>query len=377
MELLNRARELEAQGKKIIHLEIGEPDFQTHESIVRAGLNAIAAGQIRYVPAGGLPQLRQAIAAFYQRRYGVGIAAERIFLTPGGSGAFLLALALLLEPGKRVLMTDPGYPCNPNFVYLFGGVPEAIPVTAATDFHLTAKLVRQHWQPDTAGVWLASPANPTGTVIEPGELAAICQVVAEKGGFVLSDEIYHGLEYGTRCLSALEVSDEVFVANSFSKYFGMTGWRLGWLVVPKVYVEAAERIVQNIFISASVHAQYAALAAFDPQTLEVLEDRRRKFEARRDFLYDSLSMMGFRIEVKPRGAFYLYADCSRLTLDSYRFAWDLLEQAGVAVTPGCDFGRVRASSYIRFAYTIDFDGLQEGIERIRNFIGRAGKTVPA
>ncbi len=375
MELLARARALEAQGKRIIHLEIGEPDFPTPKSIARAGLDAIAAGHVRYVQAAGLPQLRQAIAAFYQKRYGVSIAAERIFLTPGGSGAFLLALALLLEPAKRVLMTDPGYPANPNFVHLFSGVPEAIPVSAATNFHLTAKLVREHWQPDTAGVWLASPANPTGTVIDLKALASICHAVAQRGGFVLSDEIYHGLEYGKRCTSALEVTDEAFVVNSFSKYFGMTGWRLGWLVVPKAYVEVAERIVQNIFISAPVHAQYAALAAFDSQTLEVLEARRRKFEDRRDFLYDSLSALGFRIEVKPQGAFYLYADCSALTSDSYRFAWDLLEQAGVAVTPGCDFGRVRASSYVRFAYTIDLEGLQEGVARIGNFISRGRRMI--
>lgn len=371
MELLARARTLEAQGKRIIHLEIGEPDFPTPEPIARAGMDAIAAGHVRYVPAAGLPQLRQAIAAFYQKRYGVSVAAERIFLTPGGSGAFLLALALLLEPAKRVLMTDPGYPCNPNFVHLFTGVPEAIPVSAATNFHLTAKLVREHWQPDTAGVWLASPANPTGTVIDPEELASICRAVAERGGFVLSDEIYHGLEYGKRCISALEVTEQAFVANSFSKYFGMTGWRLGWLVVPEAYVEAAERMVQNIFISAPTHAQYAALAAFDFQVLEELESRRRKFEDRRDFLYDSLLALGFRIEVKPQGAFYLYADCSRLTSDSYRFALELLEQAGVAVTPGCDFGQVRASSYVRFAYTTDLEVLQEGVERIGNFIRRA------
>lgn len=254
MELLARARALEAQGKRIIHLEIREPDFPTPDPIARAGMDAIAAGHVQYVPAAGLPQLRRAIAAFYQKRYGVSIAAERIFLTPGSSGAFLLALALLLEPSKRVLMTDPGYPGNPNFVHLFTGVPEAIPVSAATNFHLTAKLVRQHWQPDTAGVWLTSPANPTGTVIDPGELASICHAVAERGGFVLSDETYHGLEYGERCISALEVTKQAFVANSFSKYFGMTGWRLGWLVVPEAYTEAAERIVQNIFISAPVHS---------------------------------------------------------------------------------------------------------------------------
>ncbi|MBN2700671.1 MAG: pyridoxal phosphate-dependent aminotransferase [Methylothermaceae bacterium] len=371
MELLARARALEAQGASVVHMEIGEPDFPTPDPIAQAGMETIANGRVRYTPAAGLPQLREAIAAFYRQRYGIRVAPERVFLTPGASGAFLLALSLLLESGKRVLMTDPGYPCNRHFVHLFGGVPDAVPVTADTRFHLTETLVREYWRPETVGVWLASPANPTGTVIDPDELARICRAVASKNGFLISDEIYHGLEYHDgRCVSALEVAERVLVVNSFSKYFGMTGWRLGWLVVPEALIDAAERVAQNIFISAPTHSQYAALAAFEPRTLDILEERRRRFEDRRDFLYDALCSLGFKVGGKPRGAFYLYADCSAFTDDSYRFALALLDRAGVAVTPGCDFGRARASAYVRFAYTVELEALREGVERIAAFLDR-------
>lgn len=370
MELLARAKALESQGRSIIHMEIGEPDFQTPGMITEAGIEALRQGRTKYTPAAGLPQLRQAIAEYYYDRYQVKVAAERIFITPGASGAFLLVLAAVLEPGSEILLSDPGYPCNRNFVRLMGGVPTLVPVTASTRFQLTEKSVRQHWQGATAGVWITSPSNPTGTQIERAELDGISKAVMERGGFLISDEIYHGLEYGRRSVSALELSRDAFVVNSFSKYFGMTGWRLGWLVAPETYIEALEKIAQNVFISAPSHSQWAALKAFDHRNLAELEERRSKFESRRDFLYDALIELGFRIDIKPDGAFYLYADCSAFTEDSDQFAWTLLDKAGVAITPGRDFGYAHSNHFVRFSYTTSKTQMQEGIARISAFLDR-------
>ncbi len=368
MELLARARELEEQGRSIVHMEIGEPDFPTPSPVVEAGMEAMASGHLGYTPAAGLLSLRQAISAHYLDRYGVTVPVERIFLTPGASGAFILALALVVETDDQVLMSDPGYPCNRNFVHVFDGEPVLIPVGDETNFHLTAEMIKNHWQARTRGVWLASPANPTGTIIDSSQMVAICDEVIGRGGFLLSDEIYHGLEYDRSCLSALQQTQDAFVVNSFSKYFGMTGWRLGWLIVPEDMVDATTRLAQNLFISAPTHSQCAALAAFSPATLEQLEQRRRMFEARGKFLYHALQDIGFRVHARPQGAFYLYMDCSLFGSQSEQFCWNLLEQAGVAVTPGGDFGRWRADSHIRFAFTTDQENLLEGVDRIRSFV---------
>jgi len=368
MDILERARRLEAQGRKIIHMEIGEPDFPTPAPIVAAGMRALAGGALHYTPAPGLESLRRAIAAHYLHRYGVALNHERIFVTPGASGAFLLVLGLVLESGDQVLVPDPGYPCNRNLVRLFGGEPVLIPVDAAGDYHLTPELVRAHWTPATAGVWITSPANPTGTVIDPRVLGAICREIEASGGFLLSDEIYHGLEYGRRCVSALELCDDAFVVNSFSKYFGMTGWRLGWAVVPEPFIDAATRLVQNLFIAAPTHSQQAALAAFGEETALELERRRRAFEARGRFLYHALVNLGFTLGPYPQGAFYLYANCAAFAEDSYRFAVELLERAGVAITPGRDFGLNEAANHVRFAYTTSLENLQEGVNRIAAYL---------
>ncbi len=368
MELLARARELESQGRKIIHMEIGEPDFPTPQPVVEAGMQAMATGRVGYSPAAGLPPLRRAIADYYGERYGVSVPWERVFLTPGASGAFVLALALMVEAGDRVLMTDPGYPCNRNFVHLYEGEPVLIPVGEDSNFHLTSELVEAYWEERTCGVWMASPGNPTGTVIDPRQLEAICDVVTGKGGFVLSDEIYHGLEYGRTCATALQFSQEAFVVNSFSKFFGMTGWRLGWLIVPEGAVDAAMRLIQNLFIAAPTHSQQAALAAFSPETLALLEQRRREFELRGEFLYHALQDIGFVIHSKPQGAFYVYADCSPFGRESEGFCRDLLEREGVAVTPGVDFGRWQVDRYVRFAFTTDLAHLNEGIDRMNRFL---------
>ena len=374
MELLARAQALESQGRSIIHMEIGEPDFPAPGPVVEAGIRALARGKLGYTPAAGLPALRQAIADHYDRRYGVAVPWERVFVTPGASGAFVLALALLVEAGDRVLMTDPGYPCNRNFVHLHEGEPVLVPVGGDSNFHLTPEQVEAYWTEGTRGVWIASPGNPTGTVMEPGQLEAVCEVVGRKEGFILSDEIYHGLEYGgITCATALQFTPEAFVVNSFSKYFGMTGWRLGWLIVPEGAVDAAMRLIQNLFIAAPTPSQYAALAAFLPESRKLLEQRRREFELRGEYLYHALIEEGFGISSRPEGAFYLYVDCARFDADCDRFCRDLLEQAGVAITPGLDFGRRQANTRLRFAYTTSLENLKEGVMRIHRFLQRRPK----
>ena len=365
MALLARAKELEAAGRSIVHMEIGEPDFPTAEPIVAAGQRALAAGRTRYTAAAGLPELRQAISDHYRERYGVEIPARRILITPGASGALQLATAALINPGDRVLLADPGYPCNRHFVRLVEGRAVGVPVGPETGYQLTAELVERHWDEQTTAVLLASPANPTGTAIAPEALAAIVATIEARGGRLIMDEIYHGLIYGAPVQTALAYSDQVLVVNSFSKYYGMTGWRLGWLVAPEDLVGTVEKLAQNLFLAASTPAQHAALAAFTPAAAAIFEARRREFLARRDFLLPALRELGFRIPVTPDGAFYLYANCGRFTDDSHGFALRLLEETGVAITPGIDFGGHLPHRHVRFAYTNAIPQLAEGVERLR------------
>ena len=368
MELLARARRLEAEGRDVIHMEIGEPDFPTPAPIVAAAQAHIASGRVFYTPALGLPELREAIAGFYATRYGVDLSASRVVVTAGATAALLLALACLVEPGSEWLVTDPCYPCNVNFIRCFGGVPVAIPVDAGSNFQPTVDDIDRHWSARTAGALFASPANPTGTVLDDAVLAGIAGRLREKGGQLILDEIYHGLSYERDVPTALQHGDDVFVVQSFSKYFNMTGWRLGWLVVPERFTRQIEVLAQNLYLSPSSPAQYAALAAFRPETLEILESRRAEFRRRRDFLAPALESLGFRLTAKPEGAFYIYADCSGLTDDSDAFARRLLETAGVAVTPGLDFGASAPKSHLRFAYTTGVERLAEAVERIRRFL---------
>ena len=368
MELLQRAKQLQAQGRDIIHMEVGEPDFPTPPAIIKAGVEYLKTGQIKYTPAAGIPELREKIAAFYQSRYDLKVVPERILITPGASGALLVALAVSLNAGKEMLMADPCYPCNSNIVKLLHGKTRLIPVHAQCNYQLTAALIEQNWQQQTQAVLIASPSNPTGTIIEPEQLQRCITTVIGRGGEFYSDEIYHGLAYGKNTATALQYSDQVYVINSFSKYFGMTGWRIGWLVVPEYAIETAEKVMQNIFIATATHSQAAALAAFSEDNLLELENRRQELEKRRDFLYHHLQRLGFEISVKPEGAFYIYANCSTFTDDSFSFAQNLLEIAGVAITPGKDFGVNRAQQYVRFAYTNPINRLAEAVERLEKFI---------
>jgi len=364
MALLARANELQALGRDVIHLEIGEPDFTTAAPIVAAGQAALAAGHTRYTAARGLPQLREAIADFYEQRYQLSIDPERVLITPGGSGALLLASSLLVDPGKHWLLADPGYPCNRHFLRLVEGAAQLVPVGADVRYQLTPDLVERHWDQDSVGALVASPANPTGTLLNREELAGLSAALKARGGHLVVDEIYHGLTYGTDAACVLEVNDDAFVLNSFSKYFGMTGWRLGWLVAPEAAVPELEKLAQNLYISAPTMAQHAALACFEPATLEILEARRAEFARRRDFLLPALRELGFGIAVEPEGAFYLYADISAFGGDAFAFCQHMLETEFVAITPGLDFGRHQAGHHVRFAYTQDLPQLEAAVERI-------------
>lgn len=364
MALLARANELQAAGHDVIHLEIGEPDFTTAAPIVAAGQAALAQGKTRYTAARGLPQLREAIAGFYAQRYRVDIDPERILITPGGSGALLLASSLLVDPGKHWLLADPGYPCNRHFLRLVEAAAKLVPVGPQERYQLTPDLVERNWDSDSVGALVASPANPTGTLLHRDELAALSQVLKARGGHLVVDEIYHGLTYGTDASSVLEVDNDAFVLNSFSKYFGMTGWRLGWLVAPQQAVADLEKLAQNLYISAPSMAQYAALACFEPQTLAIFEERRAEFGRRRDFLLPALRELGFGIQVEPEGAFYLYADISAFGGDAFAFCRHFLETEHVAFTPGLDFGQYKAGHHVRFAYTQSLPRLEEAVARI-------------
>lgn len=368
MKLLARSRELEAQGKNIIHMEVGEPDFNTPQPIVDAGMASIKNGDVHYTPAMGLPALREAIAEFYLEQFNVTISPERIIVTPGASGALLLALAAIIEAGQSVLLADPGYPCNRNFVTLLEGQAQLINVDATTHFQLNAELVKQNWNENSAAVLLASPSNPTGTTILEKNLVDIISFVKKKSGCVLVDEIYQGLVYDSQPSTALSISDDVFIINSFSKYFSMTGWRVGWLVVPDEFISVVDNLAQNIFLAAPTPAQHAAVAAFKTETIEILEQRRIEFKARRDYLLEALPKLGFTIPVIPEGAFYIYANCEAITDNSFEFAEQCLEEVGVAITPGIDFGVNEASKYVRFAYTTSLDNLKEAVDRLRRFI---------
>ena len=365
MQLLGRARELEKQGHCVVHFEVGEPDFVTAEPIVAAAHSALDAGFTGYTQALGLPELRQAIADDYTSRHNLSIPAERIVVTTGASGGLLLLMSALLNPGEEILLTDPGYPCNANFAQAVGAHGRALPVDENSQFQLTAQHAASEWREQTRGILLASPANPTGSMIPRSELKLLGGLVAEKGGFLLLDEIYQGLHIGKlEYQSGLQVVDNLFVINSFSKYFGMTGWRLGWLVIPEFACAAIEALAQNLFISPPSIAQHAALAAFSPEAMRIHESRRQEFVLRQECLRQGLLALGFRIPVYPEGAFYLYVDISHTAMDAETFCWRLIEEFHVAVTPGTDFGSHCAQRFVRFAFTTGLVSVELGLQRI-------------
>ncbi len=370
MDILAQAKQLERRGQDIIHMEVGEPDFDTPQPIIEAGVEALKSGKTHYTPALGLPALREAIANWYQSRYQLTVSPDRIVVTPGASGALLLVMGALLERDKNVLLADPGYPCNRNFARFVEGKAKAIAVDSGSNFQLTAAHINEHWDENTAMALLASPSNPTGTVLSRSELVELSAAIKAKHGHFVVDEIYHGLTYdGIDTPTVLSVDQDAFVINSFSKFFGMTGWRLGWLVVPEAYISVMDRLAQNLFLAAPTMSQYAALAAFNENTLAILEQRRQLFEQRRNSLLPALEGLGLEVTASPQGAFYIYANCSRLLNDAHTDSMGLskhwLAQAGVAVTPGNDFGYHHAEQHLRFAYTTNEQRLLEAVERIQ------------
>ncbi len=368
MDILARARQLQAAGHDVVHLEVGEPDFDTPQSVRDAAKQAIDECRTFYTPATGLPELRQAIASYYQQQLSASVGSERVVVTPGASGALQLALSVLVDAGQKVMMADPGYPCNRHFVRMLDGKTSSVNVGVETQYQLTHKLIEAHWDAETVAVMIASPSNPTGTLIERDEMQRIIHTVRRLGGVLLVDEIYQGLVYGQADFTAAEFSSDIFVINSFSKFFSMTGWRLGWLLVPEEYYDAVDRLAQNLFLAPTTVSQYAALAAFTEQNLQQLHAQRNELEQRRDYLISGLKKLGFGIKVEPRGAFYIYADVSAFTHDSFDFCQQLLESAHVAITPGIDFGEHNAAQYVRFAYTQNEEKLQLALDRIGLFL---------
>lgn len=370
MGLLETAQAREAAGHDVIHLEIGEPDFPTPAPIIKAGQRALAAGHTRYTPTAGLPVLREAIATHYAEHFGASIDPQRIIVTPGASGALLLASQLLVETGDRVVMADPTYPCNRHFMALAGAKVDAVPVSADSGWQLNRELVARHWQEKTRLTMLATPSNPTGHMLDAAQLREVADEVASRNGHLLVDEIYQGLCYDMAPVSAASVASEAFVVNSFSKYFGMTGWRLGWLVAPEAAVEPLTRLAQNVFLASSTPAQYAALAAFTPECMAELEARRQEMHLRRDALIAALAPLGLVPELPPQGAFYLWLDISRFSRDSEAFCRQLLEEENVALTPGTDFALRGGEHHIRIAFTTEVARLEEAVARLARFLER-------
>lgn len=368
MDVISRAAALERQGRSICHLEVGEPDFATAPAIVEAGRQALSSGHTGYTEAAGLPVLRERIAEWYRQRHELTVDPGRIFVTPGASGGLYLAAQLLHNPGDGVLLPDPGYPCNRNFLALSGAESQSVGLDPDAGWALTPERLEGARRGNSRALWLASPANPTGAVMDRQALQQVAEWCRGHGITVLSDEIYHGLEFGERPATMLEVEPGALVVNSFSKYFGMTGWRIGWLVVPESLVEVTNRLAQNLFISAPTVAQHAALRAFDADVLEVLEERRMAFRRRRDFLAAELPGLGFELPSAGEGAFYLYAGLGQSGEHSEAFCQRVLDENGVALTPGTDFSLLTGADHVRFAFTTGMERLEMAVERLRKVL---------
>jgi aspartate/methionine/tyrosine aminotransferase len=370
MQVLADAQALEARGVDVIHLEVGEPDFATPEAIVEAGRSAMAGGRVRYTAAQGTADLRAGIAADYARVYGLSLDLERVVITAGASAGILLALAAATDAGDRVLLPDPGYACNRHFVAALGALPVLLQVPPERGFQPTAEQVAAAWTPDTRALMLASPANPTGTVLDRGELVAIAEVVRARRGALIVDEIYGRLVFDQPPRTALSEIPDAIIVNSFSKYYAMTGWRLGWMVVPQAWIEPVRRLAQNLFVAPSTLAQAAALAAFQPATESELQARVRELGARRDFLLQALPGLGLTVRARPEGAFYIYTDSTAHGEDSEALCRRILNEAGVALTPGTDFSPISGADHLRIAYTQPLVRLKEAVVRLHALFSR-------
>jgi len=374
MECAKAAAELAASpecdpargGTPMIFLNIGEPDFTAPPLVQEAALRCLSQGRTQYTQATGLPALRERLSQWYAERFGVDVPARRIVITAGASAALQLACLALVDRGDEVLMPDPSYACNRHFVAAADGVPVLLPSPPEHRFQLDAAGVEAAWTERTCGVLLASPSNPTGTSIARDEMARIAQAVRSRGGFTMVDEIYLGLSFDDAFgHSALEHGDDIISINSFSKYFSMTGWRLGWLVLPEALVAPVEKLAQNLYICASSIAQHAALACFESASIAEYERRRDEFRKRRDFLVPALDALGLRVPVMPDGAFYAWADCSAHANSSWDFSFEMMRRAHVAITPGRDFGPHAGERYVRFSYASSMGSLREAVSRLQ------------
>ncbi len=365
MELLEKAKEMEAKGKNIVHMEVGEPDFPSPSPVKEEGIRSISEDRTFYTHSLGLPELRKRISQHYWETDGMVVPPERIVITNGTSGALLLLFCALLERGRSLGISDPGYPCYKNIASLLDCEILSIPVSEETGFEVTrGHLGSLGCCPDL--LVLANPSNPTGTVYGEGTLSGLYESLAVEGNLLVVDEIYLGLTYGRRPKSALAISDNIIVVNGFSKTYAMTGWRLGWMVVPRELVRPIQKFAQNLFISPPSISQYAAVCAFDDS--EQLGRMRRTYEERRDFLIPRLKDLGFHIPINPEGAFYIYAGIERWGIDSMVFTQRALDEAGVALTPGYDFGSFRAGTHVRFSYATGIERLKEGCNRLEKWL---------
>lgn len=379
MEFGKHAATLESQGHHVVKLSLGEPDFGAPPAVLNAMREAMDGRPMPYTPALGLPELRQAIARFYLNEHDVEVVPSRVIVTAGASAALVLATAALIDPGDEVLIADPSYPCNRQIAESFGAHVTLIPTTAETRFQLNAASVTSNWTDRTRGIMIASPSNPTGTSVPAGELAAICELARERDAWRIVDEIYLNLsdrdDQGRPPRTVLSSDPGAIVINSFSKYFGMTGWRLGWCVVPEPLVPAMERLAQNYFLCASAPAQHAALACFTPESLAVCEARRVEFAQRRALILEGLARIGLPVQVRPDGAFYVYFDISHTGLTSWQFCERALHEAHVALTPGKDFGTHTAETHVRLSYAASTAELREGIDRLGRFVATLQGTM--
>ncbi len=362
MDVLEKAKELEAAGKSIIHMEVGEPDFDTPAPVREAAVRALASGDTHYTHSMGKIELREAIAAYYKSKYDVEVSPERILITAGTSPGMLLVFSALMERGDEIILPDPYYACYPNFIRYLDGQPVFVPVWEEDGFKYRPEEIKKTITNRTRGIMVNSPANPTGTVFSAGELGAM----AELGQTIISDEIYHGLVYEGEEHSILEFTDQAFVINGFSKLFAMTGWRLGWIIAPPEYIRPMQRMQQNLFICAPSFAQSAAIAAFS-ECSSYIEGMVQAYDERRRYLLKRLMGMGITTKAAPTGAFYALANVKKYTHDSYAFAFEILAQAGVAVTPGIDFGP-NCEGYLRFSYANSLENIKEGMDRIQRFL---------
>lgn len=363
MDVLERAVELEKKGKRIIHMEIGEPDFETPRRIVEAGIDSLRRGDTHYTDSRGILELRLAVARYYNRRYNADVSESRVLITMGVSPALLVVLSSLIKnPGDEVILSNPYYPCYPNFIKYLGGIPRFIRTKAEEGFHLKPSRVEKAIGPDTKAILINSPSNPVGTIIPPDDLKTICNMNVP----IISDEIYHGLVYEEKERSSLEFTDNAYILNGFSKVFAMTGWRLGYIIVPDNAVRNIQIMLQNFFISPNSFVQRGGVAALELNHSEI-EEMRNKYNSRRKYLLSRLSEMGLSCPIEPKGAFYIFVNASHIEKDSYKLAFDILEKAGVAITPGIDFGD-QGEGYLRLSYANSMENIAEGAARLEKYL---------